>query len=146
MQVTKTGEFERVPSLQSRDLVAPGGHYGFVDLTCRSALTGTDAGKMSVDIIILPPVDREQELPTVPSRLRRGWRLGGILLLSTGSFQSKTRLSRIQRSLADNHESGDFHDCLVARFHSRERNQHRNLSRGKNNEQATQNLAARCFA
>jgi hypothetical protein len=60
MQVTKTGEFERVLGLQSRDRVAPGEHYGFVDVAGRSALTGPDAGEMSADIIIVPPVDREQ--------------------------------------------------------------------------------------
>jgi hypothetical protein len=107
---------------QNIELLVQLAHGGFLDVTCRSALNGPNAGEMSADIIIVPAVDRQRELPMVLSRLSRSLCSGGIILLSTSSSQSETCLRRIQRVLRQHgfeivgrhHESGDF-DVLCGR-------------------------------
>jgi hypothetical protein len=74
---------------------------GFIDVTCRSALRGPNAGEMSADIIIAPAADREAEPAAVLSRMARRLRSGGFLILATASTPFPSRTRQLQRLLIE---------------------------------------------
>lgn len=74
-------------------------HQGFVDVTCRAALAGPNAGEMPADIIVAPAVHREPKLAALLSRLERGLRPDGVLLLGTAGAGLTTQVRQIRRFL-----------------------------------------------
>jgi hypothetical protein len=72
---------------------------GFIDVTCRSALGGPNAGEMSADIIIAPAADREAEPAAVISRMGHSLRSGGFLILVAAATPFRNRIRQLQRLL-----------------------------------------------
>ena len=73
---------------------------GFVEATCRTAVSGPSAGEASADLIIAPTVHSEAELLAILSRLSRGSRAGGALLFGTAGSPSAAWQKRRPKLLA----------------------------------------------
>jgi len=72
---------------------------GFVDVTCRDALRGPNAGEMAADIMVAPAVNREPKWTALLSRLERGLRPNGVLLLGIAGAGLTIQARHIRRFL-----------------------------------------------
>ena len=91
-----------VVGCQQIELLVQLAHRGFADVTCRAGLAGPNAGELSADLIIVPAIDREPRLTLLLSRLVRGLRPDGLLLLCTGASPFTARLQQTQKILRQN--------------------------------------------
>jgi hypothetical protein len=89
-----------VVGAQNIELVVQLARHGFLDVTCRSMLTGPTVGTRSAGIIIVPGVDRVPEWPAVVPRLARALRPGGVLVLRWSGSSSAVRLRQLQKLLS----------------------------------------------
>jgi hypothetical protein len=89
---------------------------GFVEVTCRSAMGGPNAGEAPADLIVAPAVHSEPELLAILWRLGRSLRPGGALLFGTADPRPaiwKRRLPQLMTQygfvLARKHDAAGVH-------------------------------------
>jgi hypothetical protein len=88
-----------VVGCQQIELLVQLAHRGFADVTCRAGLAGPNAGELSADLIIVPAVDHEPRLTLLLSRVVRGLRPEGLLLLCIGASPFTTRVRQTRKAL-----------------------------------------------